>query len=431
MIRADARLRVVLVNFNGGALLNRAVRSVIASQWPGQIDVVVVDNASSDGSLADVESLDAVTIIRRATNEGFGANNHGFSDLLGDEIEADLAPADVVALLNPDAMVAPSTFRLLAAALDEDAKIGAASPLIVFDRSFIEVHIDDGDLVINSVTTGAEELASQCHGVRGAERLPGATGPIWLCPPGSILRIPVDSLGTPVVLRVADGSARLDGTHVEGPTERALQPAARPTHRIVQNAGTFIGRRGSGINRGFTQRTSEDLGPDAPLWCGAAVVFHPDYLRAIGGFDPEYFLYYEDVDLALRGLAQGWTTVHVPEAVVEHRHSDRSVQGTELVEVLQHRNRLLTLVRHAPPADIATGFAQAALTPLSLAYSALRTPGQRAERLRLARWRARALAQAARGAGHARVARGEIDSTRVVGAADVRRLAGRDADSTD
>jgi len=388
MIRADARLRVVLVNFNGGALLSRAVRSVIASQWPGQIDVVIVDNASSDGSLADVESLDAVTIIRRESNEGFGANNHGFSDLLGDEIEADLAPADVVALLNPDAMVAPSTFRLLAAALDEDAKIGAASPLIVFDRSFIEVHVDDGDLVIDSVTTGAEELASQCHGVRGAERLPGATGPIWLCPPGSILRIPVDSLGTPVVLGVADGSARLDGTHIEGPTERALQPAARPTHRIVQNAGTFIGRRGSGINRGFTQRTTEDLGPDAPLWCGAAVVFHPDYLRAIGGFDPEYFLYYEDVDLALRGLAQGWTT------------------------------------------DIATGFAQAALTPLSLAYSALRTPGQRAERLRLARWRARALAQAARGASHARVARGEIDSTRVVGAADVRRLAGRDPDST-
>lgn len=430
MIRADARLRVVLVNFNAGALLGRAVRSVVASQWPGEIDVVIVDNASSDGSLAEVESLDEVTVIRRPRNEGFGANNHGFLDLLGDEIEADVAPADVVALLNPDAMVTPSTFRLLAAALDEDAKIGAASPTIVFDRPFMEVQIDDGTLVIDSVSAGADDLAAQCHGTSGAERLPGTDGPVWLCPAGSILRIPVDRLGSPVVVGVAAGSARLDGTHIEGPTERALQAAERSTHRIVQNAGTFIGHRGIGVNRGFAQRTSDDLGPDAPLWCGAAVVFHPDYLRAVGGFDPEYFLYYEDVDLALRGVAQGWTTVHVPAAIVEHRHSDRSVQGTELVEVLQHRNRLLTLVRHAPPVDIATGFAYAALTPLSLAFSALRIPSQRSERLRLARWRARSLGQAVRGVGHARVARKEIEATRVVDAAQVQRLAGRDSGRT-
>ena len=47
MIRADARLRVVLVNYNGGDLLQRAVRSALTSQWPGEVDVVVVDNAST------------------------------------------------------------------------------------------------------------------------------------------------------------------------------------------------------------------------------------------------------------------------------------------------------------------------------------------------------------------------------------------------
>lgn len=421
MIRADARMRVIVVNFNGGPLLERSVDSALTSQWPGEIDVVIVDNASTDDSLSAVEGKPGVHVIRCRSNEGFGANNHGLADLLGDEIEADVPPADVVALLNPDAALRPSALRLLAAALDEDAQVGAASPLIVFDRPFVEVNITGGSLEIDSVQCGSDDIAAQCHGLRGAERLPGSTGPVWVCPSGSVLRIPVAALGQPVMLGVAGGSATLDGHAVVGPTEVPIRPAERANHRVVQNAGTFVDERGVGHNRGYGKRTTENLGPEAPLWCGAAVVLHPEYLRAIGGFDPEYFLYYEDVDLGLRGLAHGWSTVHVPEAVVEHRHSDRSIQGTKLVEVLQHRNRLLTLVRHGSRGDVATGFARAALTPVSLAVSALRTPSQRTERLRLAKWRAEALGQAVRGLGHARTARNEIEATRTVDAAEVRR----------
>lgn len=425
MIRADARLRVILVNYNGGELLVRSVRSVLASQWPGEIDVVVIDNASEDHSLDAVAPLEGVTIIRRPSNEGFGANNHGFSDLLGDELLADLALPDVVALLNPDAFVRPQTFRLLAAALDDDAHVGAASPLILFDRPFAELHIDGGELTIDSLESGEVQLAAQCHGVDGAERLPSRSGPMWICPSGSTLRVPIATLGVPLVVRVSSGSASLDGESVEGPTIVHIDPATRTTHQIIQNAGTRIGPRGTGLNRGFGRRVAEDLGPQAPLWCGAAVVLHPDYLRAIGGFDPEYFLYYEDVDLALRGLAHGWTTTHVPDAIVEHRHSDRSVQGTALVEVLQHRNRLLTLARHAPPTAVAVAYVRAALTPVSLAMSAIRTPSQRTERLRLARWRATALGQALKGFGHARNARSEIGQTRTVDIGEVQKQARR------
>lgn len=421
MIRADARLRVVIVNFNGGELLLRCVDSVLASQWPGEIDVVVVDNASEDESLELVRARAGVHVIARSSNEGFGANNHGFSDLLGDEIDADVPIPDVVALLNPDAAVRPSAFRLLAAALDEDRRVGAASPLIVFDRPFVEVHVDEGDIVVDAIVCGDRNVSAQCHGIEGAERLPGTDGPVWVCPGGSALRIPVAALGKPITVHIADGAALVDGQRVEGPTDLAVQASTRPNHRVVQNAGSFVDERGTGHNRGFAKRTTESLGPAAPLWCGAAVVLHPDYLRAIGGFDPEYFLYYEDIDLGLRGLAQGWSTVHVPEAVVEHRHSDRSVQGTELVEVLQHRNRLLTLVRHAPPGEVVSGFVRASLTPVSLAVSALRAPDQRRERLRLAKWRAEAVGQAVRGLRHARTVRGEIEASRTVDAAEVRR----------
>jgi GT2 family glycosyltransferase len=412
MIRADARLRVILVNYNGGELLERSVRSVLNSQWPGEIDVVIVDNASTDESLAAVEMLEGVVIIRRDTNEGFGANNHGFADLVGDELEVDLPEPGVVALLNPDAAVGQDAFRLLAAALDEDERIGAASPLIVFDRPFAELTIEGGEIVIDSIRSGQEELGAQCHGIDGAERLPGETAPVWICPARSTLRVPVVHLGAPIVVSVRAGSGSIDGMIIDAPEEISLDLASRQTYRVVQNAGVRIGDRGTGINRGFSKRVDENLGPDAPLWCGAAVVFHPEYLRSIGGFDPEYFLYYEDVDLGLRGLVGHWKTVHVPAALVEHRHSDRSVQGTKLVEVLQHRNRLLTLVRHGSIGEAASGFARAALTPVSLTVSALRRPHERRERLRLAAWRAAALKQAVGGLPHARRARNEITQNR-------------------
>ena len=223
---------------------------------------------------------------------------------------------------------------------------------------------------------------------------------MWLCPSGSRLRIPVDGLDR-IVVGVSAGAGTIAGQKVQGPCEISVAVAELQTFQVVQNAGISIGPRGIGVNRGFAKRVGDELGRPADLWCGAAVVFHPEYLSAIGGFDPEYFLYYEDVDLALRGRQAGWTTVHVPEAVVEHRHSDRTVQGTELVEVLQHRNRLLTIVRHGSPVEVASGFALAALTPLSLAASAVRRPDQRDERLRLAKWRARSLKEAVQGVKHA------------------------------
>ena len=427
MIRADARLRVVLVNYNGGSLLERAVRSALASQWPGELDVVVVDNASTDDSLSAIEELSDVHVIRNDTNEGFSANNHGIGDLIGDELDLDLPEPEIVALLNPDATVRPEALRRLAAELDPDKRIGVASPTILFDRPFIECQIGatDDPLVISSVLCGTDDLASQCHGINGAERFPGVDGPVWHCPNGSTLRVPIAAMGAKLVLTVSQGEGLIDGAVVQPGSVYESDVAAHPTYRIVQNAGVRVDEAGVGHSRGFAKRVDEPLGAAAALWTGAAAVFHADYFRTVGGFDPEYFLYYEDVELGLRGLAHGWVTMHVPDAIVEHRHSHTTVQGAELVEVLQHKNRLLTQVRHGSRTDVAKTFGRAALTPVSLAASSLRHPGERQERLQLAKWRAKALRDAVKGIPGAREARSEIDRHRSVDTSEVQRIARR------
>ncbi|RLJ36215.1 hypothetical protein BCF46_3905 [Litoreibacter meonggei] len=51
---------------------------------------------------------------------------------------------------------------------------------------------------------------------------------------------------------------------------------------------------------------------------GAAVMARFDVWRDLGFFDPEYFLYYEEVDLTLRCARAGWECWHVAEAEVVH-----------------------------------------------------------------------------------------------------------------
>lgn len=73
-----------------------------------------------------------------------------------------------------------------------------------------------------------------------------------------------------------------------------------------------------------------------------------DFLKDVGLFDPTYFLYYEDLDLAWRGHFHGWTYKYVPTSVVYHEHAYSSVEGSAFFNFWVDRNRRLTLVKNAP-----------------------------------------------------------------------------------
>jgi len=391
------RLRAVLVNYNGGSLLRRAVESILAATWPGPVDVVVVDNDSHDDSLGLLTDLDDVHIIQRDSNEGFGANNHGIADLLGNGAVKDLPEPDLVLLLNPDAIVRPDALEAMAGALDPDSNVGAVAPRIIFDRPFIELPVTEGDITITAIEVGGVEVTTQCHPVDGAFRLPGATAPIWRCPAGSTLRVPASDHGAEVALVLGpDSNGQIAGRIAAGPSHETIPPDGLRSVTVIQNAGSQLGPNGVGENRGFAQVDGAAVPPaDAPAWCGAAVLLSAHYVRDIGGFEPSYFLYYEDIDLSLRGLARGWRTAYEHRAIVEHRHSDKATQGTRQVEVLQHRNRLLMLVRNAPAADVVAAFGRAVLTPTSLLVSSFRG-GDAGARRRLAGWRLQSLVDAIR-----------------------------------
>jgi len=65
---------------------------------------------------------------------------------------------------------------------------------------------------------------------------------------------------------------------------------------------------------------------------GSCLLVRRAAFEQVGGFDPAYFMYFEDVDLCARLAQAGWPSVYVPDAVVEHSggHATRRVPGRML-----------------------------------------------------------------------------------------------------
>jgi GT2 family glycosyltransferase len=126
-----ADISTVIVTFNSAATLPACLRALHDHAPAACREIVVVDNASSDGTPGLVEREWAgVTLLRMPSNVGFAAaNNRGIRAAGGERL----------LLLNPDATVTPGAVDTLMAALDRDTDIGIAGPRIVDARGHAEL----------------------------------------------------------------------------------------------------------------------------------------------------------------------------------------------------------------------------------------------------------------------------------------------------
>jgi N-acetylglucosaminyl-diphospho-decaprenol L-rhamnosyltransferase len=207
---------VYIPNWNGGEHLARALESLRTQTI--DVEVVVADNGSSDGSDAMVaERFPEVRLLRLGENRGFGT-------ALNRAVEAH--PADAIVLLNNDAAAEPR---------------------------FVEALLD-------GLGAGVDSVA----GVMLQESDPSS----------------IDSAGV-----VADRTLMgFDYLHGEPIAAAASAPAP--------------------------------LGPT-----GGAALYRREAFEAVGGFDERIFLYYEDLDLALRLAAHGGGCRLAPEARALHAYS--------------------------------------------------------------------------------------------------------------
>jgi len=112
-------LAVVVVNHDAGDALADFVTSLRAE---GVSELIVVDNASSDGSSDHLDTDPTVRVIRTGANLGYGAGaNRGMA----------ATEAELVLVSNPDVSVHPGALDALAAAFDGDPTLAIAGPCLL------------------------------------------------------------------------------------------------------------------------------------------------------------------------------------------------------------------------------------------------------------------------------------------------------------
>ncbi len=223
----EPAVSVVIVTHNSQRTIERSLESLKRAHDRGVARTIVVDNASSDDTVAILgRNQGWVTIVKSEDNIGFGR---------GCNLGAHQARLPFLLFLNPDALMEPDVIATLAGFLDSHERAGIVGPAI---------READGAL-------------------QHAGGIPS---------PGRIIR---GSLG----MRVHAGV-------------REITPGAAPF------------------------QTS---------WvCGAALMVRRDLFDQLGGFDPRFFLYFEETDLCRRLVQAGSEIWAVGEAVAHHAAGESS-----------------------------------------------------------------------------------------------------------
>jgi len=115
-------LTIAIVSFNARDDLAACLASLKAAPPAVRHDIVVVDNASEDGSVDAARAVAGVTVMPLERNVGFAAANN---------VAIRATQSELILLLNSDTIVPAGAIDALVARLRRDPRIGVAGPRLV------------------------------------------------------------------------------------------------------------------------------------------------------------------------------------------------------------------------------------------------------------------------------------------------------------
>jgi GT2 family glycosyltransferase len=137
------RTSVIVVNYNGKPYLQACLSSLLL-EATSEAQIIVIDNASDDGSAPYVEqSFPQVQLLRSARNLGFG----GAANLAVQQTRG-----RYLVFLNPDTVVEPGWLAELVRALEEAPAAGLATPKIVMMDDPQRINACGNDLHLTGLT---------------------------------------------------------------------------------------------------------------------------------------------------------------------------------------------------------------------------------------------------------------------------------------
>ncbi len=112
-------LSISIVSFNSGEFLLQCLESLESVKNEANLDIWVVDNDSTDGSVEEVKKkFPGINLIENKENLGFSkANNQALSKI----------KSEYILILNPDSKIVSGTLEYMLKFLDQNPDVGAAS----------------------------------------------------------------------------------------------------------------------------------------------------------------------------------------------------------------------------------------------------------------------------------------------------------------
>jgi GT2 family glycosyltransferase len=116
----------------------------------------------------------------------------------------------------------------------------------------------------------------------------------------------------------------------------------------LHTTGDMLGSDGIPHNRGVWEQDRGQYDAAAEIFsgCGGASAYRRDVWQALGGFDEDFWMYLEDVDLGFRARLLGCEAVFAPQARVYHRLSQSG--GDTLASYYVGRNTIWLIAKNMP-----------------------------------------------------------------------------------
>jgi len=372
---------VIVVNYNGIVYLPACLDALKNQTYPAdRYEVIVSDNQSTDGSLMMLEQdYPWVKVIANKTNRGFAGGNN---------IALKAAKGDYFLLINNDTAAAPDWIEKMVepAMGNEKAGIITGHLHLFYDQLTISIDCDpftppgDGrELGVkifdldSGVFRGVYQYLNGFYGreidayerryrwSKGKAEI-GIPVPLETTPFNILIKISAPRPGdAPVRCRISDGdnilservlqSDEMVEWRLEIPTAIRLRANA-----VEQNTGSIVFKSGYGRDRGTYVKNGEvlfeeDRGQYSKLeevfaGCGANFLIKQELIEQIGGFDDDFFMYYEDIDLCWRARLAGWKVLYAPDAIVRHVHCGTTVEWSKDFFYLTERNRVAMVLKN-------------------------------------------------------------------------------------
>ncbi|MBD2508070.1 glycosyltransferase family 2 protein [Nostoc muscorum FACHB-395] len=247
---------IILVNYNGVNILPDCLDSIQKFIDIPNHEIILVDNASSDGSAELVEAnYPQIRLVKQLENRGFGAGNNA---------GAKLASGEFLFLLNTDTVLNSNIIPPLIELMQADPQVGIIGPKLLNP---------DGSLQIS---------VSPALGIKGEYQ-------------------------------------------------------ARQLHKAYQNIS----------QQHLIEQKFQEI-REVDIVVGAAFFIRSSLFHELGGFDENFFMYFEESDLCQRAQYQGYKIIYTPHVSLIHLKGYSIQKVANAMSIEYRRSQIYFYQKHRP-----------------------------------------------------------------------------------